>query len=298
MHRIECWYLEAVRVMQDKEHRQYRVRNGLWNQYRRLFSEIRFRTDQGRFILRTNDRSARAMYIARGYEREMLAAAMVVARSITGKSKGTGGILDVGANIGQTSIAAIVTREVRWAYAFEPDILSFQTLLRNIRLNALSSSVSAVNKAVSDSSRRTQMEICPTSSGDHRVVANGKHAQPDRYGESGRRIVTVESTTLDNYTFVDLSIVWVDVQGHEGHVFLGGDRLLRSGVPTMAEIWPYGIYRSGMSKDQFCRIVEGLWSEYWLWTGGEFVRHPISDMASIFDALEGEVGHENVVFAQ
>ena len=41
-----------------------------------------------------------------------------------------------------------------------------------------------------------------------------------------------------------LGLVWIDVQGHEAHVLAGAQRLLEQGVPTVIEVWPYGLART------------------------------------------------------
>ena len=62
-------------------------------------------------------------------------------------------VLDIGACIGQyTLLAARQVGSTGKVHAFEPDIMSFPFLMHNIRVNGFSDRVTAVAKAVSDSS--------------------------------------------------------------------------------------------------------------------------------------------------
>ena len=39
--------------------------------------------------------------------------------------------------------------------------------------------------------------------------------------------------------------MWLNVQGNEGHVLAGAERLLAGRVPVVIEVWPYGLTRAG-----------------------------------------------------
>src|SRR5438477_4908957 len=89
------------------------------------------------------------------------------------------------------------------------------------------------------------------------------------------------------------SFMWVDVQGYEGYVFKG----TATGLPTVSEIWPYGILRSGMSLEEFAKTVNTIWSDFWIERRGRFVRYPIM----VFDRYLEELGTDgtgNVIFTK
>ena len=97
------------------------------------------------------------------------------------------------------------------------------------------------------------------------------------YNESKRPTVSVEAETIDRLLFdlpnqftSNISLVWIDVQGFEGYVFLGAKQLLQKGIPVVCEIWPYGIIRSGMTQSQFCSIASETWTHYWTYEKGQF----------------------------
>ena len=42
-----------------------------------------------------------------------------------------------------------------------------------------------------------------------------------------------------------LGLVWIDAQGHEGHILTGARSLHGADVPVLIEFWPYGLERAG-----------------------------------------------------
>lgn len=81
-----------------------------------------------------------------------------------------------------------------------------------------------------------------------------------------------------------VSLVWLDVQGHEGHFFLGARRLLSSGIPVVTELWPYAVLRSGMSRSEFCCILSKLFTHFYLLVGEHYEKRAVPEVDSLFDA--------------
>jgi hypothetical protein len=93
-----------------------------------------------------------------------------------------------------------------------------------------------------------------------------------------------------------ISLLWVDVQGWEGYIFLGAERLLSTGIPVASELWPYGMRRAGMSQEQFCEIAERFWSSYWVLRRGKFIQYPIQMLNVYFDELGYDGAFDNIIF--
>ncbi len=53
------------------------------------------------------------------------------------------------------------------------------------------------------------------------------------------------SSRRKNVDHTEIALVWIDAQGHEGHILAGAPRLLSTNIPVVAEYWPYGLKRSG-----------------------------------------------------
>jgi FkbM family methyltransferase len=222
------------------------------------------------------------------------------------KPKGRGTILDIGANIGIISVGMIHNGLVEKAIAIEPEPDNFSLLKRNVRQNKLEDSFICLPYAVSDSSGVIQFELSNMNYGDHRVrVSSPSAVSSELYEESSRRVIEVQSESLDNLleglpkSFTDeIVVVWIDVQGYEGYVFKGGKGWLSRGIPTVAEFWPYAIRRAGMSEREFCQIANEIWSSCWVVRGGEFVRYPISALSDMFNELGYGRNLCNIVFTK
>jgi hypothetical protein len=88
-----------------------------------------------------------------------------------------------------------------------------------------------------------------------------------------------------------------DVQGHEGHVFAGGAELFSRDIPVLSEVWPYGILRSGMELEQFCRVAQRHWSSYWVWRRAQrYVQYSITDLPKFCEELGSAGAHDDVIF--
>ena len=138
--------------------------------------------------------------------------------------------VDVGANIGTTSLAAVTLGAER-VLAVEPAPGNYRLLMANIALNGLDDRVSAVNAAAGDREGTATLYLSPTNSGDHRLT-----------DEHERDRVEVPLTTLPRILrrarlrARDVSLVWLDAQGSELDILRGAGRLL--GVPLVFEYAP------------------------------------------------------------
>ena len=288
-------------------HLEYRL--ALWHLNRRFRKSLTLATKQGVFTLplEVNDSISQSLYIRGEYELDLIAKALPVIRKIRDLSNGKGTILDIGANHGVISIGMLVTGVLDKAIAVEPDPRNFSILRHNVEQNHLESAIVCLNYAASDSKTTLQFELSETNYGDHRVRKSSPNIQPQElynYNESKRQVIDVAANTVDNLLAdldvrfrEDVAVVWIDVQGYEGYVFSGAKQLLSTGVPVVSEIWPYGIQRTGMSQESFCRIVTEVWSAYWVKRDGGFVKYPIDVFYTVFDEL-GDNGSTNVIFTR
>ena len=173
---------------------------------------------------------------------------------ILGKDKKI--LLDVGANIGTIGIFAVSQRLFSRCIAIEPDPKNFRLLRANVALNDVSECFDLHNCALSDSGNGTlDFELSEENFGDHRVricEAAG------RFEEQNRRVIRVEKQTLDALcqgVALDECVLFMDTQGHEGHVLAGALSLLRAGVPIVTEFWPYGLMRAE-GLERFYKAIE------------------------------------------
>jgi FkbM family methyltransferase len=173
--------------------------------------------------------------------------------------------VDVGANIGTHLLRALKEGLFPRGVGIEMDADNFRLLTANVALNGHQGRARLLHVALSDTRGPGLMEVAVDNKGDHRVrTADGSDRAPaEAYGESRRITRPVAVETLDGIEatggtrFADGALVWVDVQGHEGHVLAGAERILgREPRPAFViEFWPYGVERAG-GRTRLFRFLE------------------------------------------
>lgn len=172
-------------------------------------------------------------------------------------AKNRGTLIDVGANIGLTSIP--IARERRIVcYAFEPEARNFLYLRQNILANAVESLVNCFNLAIYSEEGDLRFDLATGNLGDHRVGGVGSTEEavncPDQI-QNKRRSVKVNATTLDaffKYKSLEAPIVVkCDTQGSEVHVLRGASEFLGRVDYLISEFEPYLLNRAGDSVDAY-----------------------------------------------
>jgi FkbM family methyltransferase len=208
--------------------------------------------DGVRFLVSTDDDViGRVTFAYRGFDEAAMHALVRVLGERTGSSEPLRGrtIVDVGANIGTTSIYALRRFGAARAIAFEPEPGNLALLRQNLWANELADAVDVRELALSDADGTVEFEISPENSGDHRVRVGGGDA--GEMGEQDRRVIPVPARRLDGLIAAgelpldDVALVWIDVQGHEAHVLAGATAVFDAGIPVSIEYWPYGLERAG-----------------------------------------------------
>jgi FkbM family methyltransferase len=290
----------------------YAVRSLCWKVIRRVRRSVTLRTRHGLLTVDCADRCIAKSLFCRGeYELELMLRTTAHLRGAgLLPPKGTGTLLDIGANMGVTSVGLLHHGEFHGAVAIEPDARNYALLQRNVRQNGLDARTVCLSCAISDRNGKLAFELSDSNFGDHRLrVGDVPPDTKERYAESRRQVVEVESRRLDDVVGAlppelarSLALAWIDVQGFEGYVFAGGQRVWATGLPVMAEIWPYGIRRSKMTAEAFCEIVRSTWSSYWMVRGApkrpHFVRYPTTCFETVFDELGFDGGYDNVMFTR
>lgn len=155
-------------------------------------------------------------------------------------------VVDVGANIGTTTIELVARFPGACGFAFEPEPMNLSLLKHNLLGNGVWERVKVYGAAVSDREGEATLELSGDNPGDHRLRAT---EAPGTYQEERRETRSVPTVQLDDLSRrgeIDArrpGVLWIDAQGHEGHVLAGAQSL--RGWPTVVEFWPYALKRSG-----------------------------------------------------
>ena len=153
--------------------------------------------------------------------------------------------VDVGANIGTTSVYAAKLFEADQVTALEPSPGNVKLARCNAILNEVADRVTVRQCAVTNINGTVEIGLSANQPGDHRVVTTGV----ERYGQSDPipGLLKVDAIRLDNLEVDPSSVglIWMDTQGHEGQVLDGAGALLRAGAPLITEYWPAALQRAG-----------------------------------------------------
>jgi len=231
-------------------------RGYLFDALSRFTPSIAVDTDGLRLYVNTRDKEvSRHTFIAGAYERVLLARAMQELRKagICGDDLEGRGFLDIGSNIGSATCLSLIQHGAGESWAFEPAPGNLGLLRQNVLANGLTDRVHIHPVALSDEDGTVTLELSATNFGDHRVRVERPNggAHPALLEEDRRSTFDVQARRLDSLVeegsidLGSLGLVWIDVQGHEGHVFAGATKLLASDVPIVCEYWPYGLERAG-----------------------------------------------------
>lgn len=161
-----------------------------------------------------------------------------------GKKERKGIFLDIGGNIGTTSIFVKkrINPELR-VIAFEPDKRNYDHFRVNCILNHVED-IEVVPAALGDKVGNVTLYDYPLNSGG-RAVGDVERRLYSGYIEAGE----VSVTTLDDYlafrniSAQDIDYIWMDAEGYESRVIRGAAKTLQSKrIPLIQEFNPTGYH--------------------------------------------------------
>jgi FkbM family methyltransferase len=165
-----------------------------------------------------------------------------------------GTMLDIGANIGLTSVIRAVLGDVDVVYAAEPAPDNFACLVRSVIDNGLSGVVLPDRVAISDRDGTATLRLSGSIGG---------HALNARAG------VGVKTMRLDSWVKhlgVDaetVRYVKIDTQGHEGHVLDGAPELRgRRGIVWQLEFSPAHLQKAGRQPETLIAQMQAIFSHF------------------------------------
>ena len=148
-------------------------------------------------------------------------------------------LVDIGANIGTTSIPALTKGFFKNAIVIEPEIKNFRILMSNIYLNNLEKRITAHNLALTDKENSLlYLEIFKEgNNGKHKI---SKENLSNKKFDS-ENIQKAKGNTLDkiapNITRED-SLIWMDAEGYEGIILKGANSTIVKKIPLVVEFDP------------------------------------------------------------
>ena len=160
-------------------------------------------------------------------------------------------MLDIGSNIGLTSVPRAMMRQFTHIHAFEPEPKNFACLQASVEANGLGNRMTAWNLAVG----------AATSSGWIRLRSG--MARHDMATLADNDTVACGVTSLDAWMEEqgvppeDIRFVKVDVQGFEANVLHGASKILQLGKAVwQLEATPVLLERYGTPQEKFVALLK------------------------------------------
>jgi FkbM family methyltransferase len=202
-----------------------------------------------RLFVYTKDKFVGKDIFIHGVSREDKFNKAMAALKKTGRNNMGPILVDVGANIGSTSIFALFKFGFRKAMAFEPAPDNVALLRCNVMINRLKGAIDIYPIAISDNQGSVELQLSEANFGGHQVCSKNLK-------EPKGRTITVPCDTLDNVlsknVISDVGLIWIDAEGHEGHILRGAEKILKAGIPVVAEFCPYTLRDAGGLEDFLC----------------------------------------------
>ena len=191
--------------------------------------------------------------------------------------------VDVGANIGTTTVTALRRHGFSRAVAVEASPDNVQTLRINVAANDLGGLVDVFGAAVSDTEDDQDLFLSVASSGAHTV-----NLSLPRSGRSAR--TTVKAVTLNGLVArgeidpAQIGLLWLDVPGTETRALAGASTLLEAGVPVVTAVRARKPYNWPETKPKLMSLL-GTYTDFALLRGDAAERS--TDLGRLLDGLSG-----------
>ena len=170
-----------------------------------------------------------------------------------------GTFIDVGANIGLTSIPLKLNCPGVIIFAIEADPENFAFLKNNMERNGVNN-VELFSVAAYSEDGEIDFERSSKNAGDHRIRVGPPNSPIDHYGESARELIKVKAQRLDSFISSDTLprpfVLKCDVQGAEVHVLQGAEYIMKDIDFMIIEFWPYGLRRTGSTVESFFSMLK------------------------------------------
>lgn len=202
------------------------LREGLFFAAGRFKQTLEVSWPSGRYVVATADYDvSRRTFVSGPYGLERLLRAAELIERETGRGIRGRHVLEIGANIGTTTVPLLTVLGAAHVHAFEPVPRNRRLLEQNIDLNGLFRRASPYELAVSDQIGNVTLAISERFWGSARISS---------HGTCTARSVTIDSLLADGTVDgAELALVWIDVEGHEAAVLAGARTL--GAVPIVLE---------------------------------------------------------------
>lgn len=169
-------------------------------------------------------------------------------------------VIDVGANIGYyTLLASSLVGSEGSVMALEPDNRNYQLLEKNTKEYG-QHNITLVKKAVAADEGSGVLYLSDSNYGDHRTYSSDN-------SDSSYAVATTSLDQILTDSLKRVDMLKIDCQGAEAEILKGAIQLFEESnrMPKcmLLEFWPYGLYQSGSSVDEFFSLIPHEQYEIW-----------------------------------
>lgn len=217
-----------------------------------------------------------------------------VPHSATSVPPETGIFLDIGGNIGTTSIYCKLKLKPEMHFiGFEPVKDNATVFKINTIINGIDRDVTVEEIALSNENTGNRViAILPENMGGSGIVK--QESLMTVYEQEGRTFESIHETTLDDYLSVNqisgdqIKYIWIDVEGYEPHVLEGAANLFKNyRIPTCIEFnWEH--YKSVQSYEKMIKLLEQYFDYFIVCqqvSSGEPIPRQISEIGKLCEEL-------------
>lgn len=162
--------------------------------------------------------------------------------------------IDVGANIGTSSVYAMLSGHFANLVAVEPEQTNFDLLTLNLRTNGLAERATLHRAAMGDHEGKVTLHLDGKNFGRHAIAAD---APATPAGTVAVRMMTLDVALESLPEGQTVGLIKIDVEGHELDVLKGAPMALRAGVPILVEAG-----RLKRDPERLTRLCEILGERY------------------------------------
>ena len=199
---------------------------------------------------------------------------------------GGGTYLDIGANIGLTTIPIARNPAVN-CFAFEPEPTNFAHLRENVRSHCRAGNVHLFQLALLDSAGMLELRMSPMNKGDHRIRVACESYPVD---DAAWPAIQVQTQRLDDIG-MDREIVpplaaKIIAQGSEVRILCGGQQTLSKAEVLILEFYPYLLSSGGADWKFFYSFLSRNFSHAALIAGGQQTDLQWQSLPDMVEGLE------------
>lgn len=264
------------------------LRELLWYQVIRKFPEWVFpiSTRHGRLYINNKDQViSRELFLTGEFEYSKINTVLYLLKNLS-LLKSNGVLLDIGANIGTVCIPLIKENYFLSAFAFEPEPKNYKSLMKGIKNNKLNKRILPFNLALSNRNGELNLAVSEDNFGDHKIQVST---------QGSAKTVKIQSTTLDHFLSShqinpgNISLIWMDVQGHEKHVLEGcSDLLLNYSIPTVIEFWPHGLNNAKVKPEEFVQMIQKYFKFYYDLSDSTLTKKSVTNLIELYNKYQDQ----------